>query len=77
MLIEKHLISNKTNADRKTEAEDQPYGSLALFTAAHPWQKEMTLEKLEDLCLINHTPQASSGRSQFATGSEPFLICRG
>lgn len=79
MLIEKHLISNKTNADRKTDAANQPYGSRD--SRAWPCSQQRIFaerddaEKLEDPHLINHTALASSERSQFATGAEHFLIC--
>jgi hypothetical protein len=59
MLIEKHLISNKTNADRKTDVKNQPYGSCdsrpghAHSSARTSWAKGDDTEKLEDPGLIN------------------------
>lgn len=80
MLIEKHLISNKTNADRKTDAENQPYGRHdsvpgRVRSSVSPAERDDT-GKLEDPHLINQTVLASSEYSQFATGPGSLLTCR-
>lgn len=68
MLIEKHLISNKTNADRKTDAKTQPCGGHdaaapgRVHRSASSAQREGT-GKLEDRHLINRTVLASSACS--------------
>lgn len=80
MLIGKHLISNKTNADRKTDAESQPYGGHdsvpgRVHSSASSAERNDT-EKPEDQRLINQTALASSEYSQYAKRSVPVLTCR-
>lgn len=65
MLIEKHLLSNKTNADRERYVERQPYGNYD--SCARPCSQQHSsadrgdTEKLTDQHLINQMELAPSG----------------